>query len=249
MIQELLAQPPRLESMANLFAWVLAAAGLGLWLFGARCNRALMCLGGVGAGAVVGMHLPHWFGWTFEPWAAALGLAAVLGILGFAMHRVWAGLALAGLLALWGALVTWVHYHGANTLQWPAWQPGTPLATYGKSIWNALPEDVRGVLPLACSVAAAAGLVLAIIKPRFAMLLLHSALGVTLMVLLGLLAVKNSRPDWLHSLPQRDATQAGILVGLVLFGMLWQKWTGPGRKSGASGSSKKSSPRNRPSLE
>src|SRR5436190_3259973 len=56
----------RLGDQAGPIAVFCAAAGVFVWLLGARFSKSIAALVGVGAGACVGMHLPEWYGWHFD---------------------------------------------------------------------------------------------------------------------------------------------------------------------------------------
>ena len=247
MVQELLSLLPRMGQTAMLVAIVVALGGAGLWLFGSRYNRALMCLALVSVGAGMGLRLPHWLGWSLDGWASALGLAAILGIIGFVLHEFWGHVAQIMLLSLWAAAITWVNWHGTLSVSWPAFEPGTSIPNYLLEIWRAFPFEVRRIFPFTCGAALVAGAAIAIIWPRFSRLLFHSGAGASLMVMAGLLALKIGCPNCLKSLTHDNSIQVGIFAALVVVGMLWQRRSHKSRKS--SGGGNKSSPHNRPSME
>src|SRR5580765_7333399 len=56
---------------ALLAAFAGSAVGAVLWLAGSRFSRSLVTLLAVSVGAVVGMHLPGWMGWSVD----AMGVA------------------------------------------------------------------------------------------------------------------------------------------------------------------------------
>src|SRR5881394_1577497 len=97
--------------------WMVAAisivgviAGLVLWLIGARFSRSIVTLIAVSIGALVGLRLPAWFSVPVGAWATAIGGALLLGISGYALHRMWVGAGLAFLLALWAGILVWNIY-------------------------------------------------------------------------------------------------------------------------------------------
>src|SRR5947209_10198712 len=91
------------------------------------------------------------------------------------------------------------------------------------------------------------GLCAAVLWPRFGVTTLYSALGVSLILLLGLSALNFSRPQWIGMLPGRTAAQVMTLLGLVAFGALVQWRIGPAHGAEAGGSSGKPPPSRRKS--
>src|SRR5262245_56130142 len=82
--------------------------GAALWLLGAKISRPLVTLLTVLGGAMIGMHLPQWFGWQISGAGPAVGGAVVLGVSGYVLHRMWVGIGLGSVLALWAAMGTWL---------------------------------------------------------------------------------------------------------------------------------------------
>src|SRR5215218_2320257 len=107
MIQQLLSLLPReINSIALMIAVAGAFLGGVLWLGGSRFSRTLMTLISVSAGALIGLQVPKWFTPGLEGWATAVLGALILGISGYALHKVWVGLGLGFVLAIWAALAT-----------------------------------------------------------------------------------------------------------------------------------------------
>jgi hypothetical protein len=222
MLQELLALLPKLGMVALVSAVVGALAGAGLWLMGARISRSLITLLLVSAGATLGLQLPRWFNWPIDAWAPALGVGSILGVSGFVLHRFWVGVGLGAVLAVWAAVATWAVWHGTQPWGFPAWQEGMHVHLYLQSIWTSLPIEVSRPLPFACGAAFVVGLAASLLWPRVGLSLLYSGAGVTLLVGLGLMAVKLGKPAWLEKIPAEAPKQIATLFGMVLFGTLIQ---------------------------
>lgn len=260
MVQLLLPLLPKeLGTAALALAIVGCLIGVILWLLGSRFSRSLVSLALVSIGGWTGLFLPRWFGWSIDGWAPAVGLALVLGVTGFFLHRLWVGVGLGLVLAIWAAVVTWMLCGGADaSWSWPALTLKTQLWPYAHSLWDNLPGGVQRILPYACGAALLSGVCAGLLWPRFGVVTLYSALGVTLVVTLGLTAVNFYRPRWIGVLPGRTAAQALTLVGLVAFGALLQ-WrivpnggpapapAGGGGGGAPKGKSAGSSPRRKPS--
>jgi hypothetical protein len=225
MVQLLLPLLPReLGTAALAMAVIGCLIGVLLWLLGSRFSRSLISLVLVALGGWTGLFLPRWFGWAIDGWAPAVGLALVLGVSGFFLHRLWVGVGLGLVLAIWAGVVTWMLCGGGAdaSWSWPTLTLKTQLLPYAHSLWENLPGGVQKILPYACGAALLSGVCAGMLWPRFGVATLYSALGVTLIVTLGLTAVNFSRPRWIGMLPGRTAAQALTLVGLVAFGALLQ---------------------------
>ena len=85
-----------------------AVVGAVLWLAGARFSRTLVGLVTVSLGAFLGMEMPRYFGWGVSGAGPAVGMALILGLSGYIMHRFWIGVGLGTVLAAWAFLATWV---------------------------------------------------------------------------------------------------------------------------------------------
>src|SRR5256885_16641087 len=104
MIQRLLVLlPQQISSLSLMIAVAGAVLGGILWLGGSRFSRTLMTLISVSTGALVGLQFPKWFSVGLEGWATAVLGALVFGITGYALHKVWVGLGLGLVLAVWAA--------------------------------------------------------------------------------------------------------------------------------------------------
>ncbi len=209
---------------ALLAALVGSAAGFVLWLAGSRFSRSLVTLLAVAVGAVLGMHLPRWFGWPIDGMGLAVGGAVVLGLSGFLLHNTWVGLSLSALLALWSGLAAWAVAGGGARLefQWPDIDPAADASTVLASLWRAMPGDLPWVMPCAVAGAVATGVVIAVVWPKRARVLAYSIAGLSLLVVAGLWAMQMSRPQWLALLPKDFVSQVAVLLALVGIGVLIQ---------------------------
>lgn len=199
-----------------------AAGGLGLWLVGARFSRSILTLAGVAAGTVVGMRLPGWCGWQVEGMGVAVGGAILLGTFAFLFHRTYIGLLLGTGMMLWAGVGVWIARAGAAVWNWRSvrWQGDTVRLL--RDTWATLPPNLQRTLPVACAAAFATGLMLAVFFPKLSKVLAHSLIGMTLILVMGALALQATRPLWLTSLPGSNLAQGGVLVALVLVGAGWQ---------------------------
>src|SRR4051812_23890920 len=117
MLQQLIPFLPELATRVEAWAFVaMAALGVVLWVCGGRYTQPLMALLGVFCGGIVGRQIPSWLGWNIDTMTPTVALAVLIGISGFVLHRPWAALAFASLLALWGFFGTWIVLHGSA--QW-----------------------------------------------------------------------------------------------------------------------------------
>lgn len=227
MLHQLLGITPQQPS-APLALFALGGAALGgfLWLAGSRFSQGLVTLMAVAVGAWGGLCLPRWLLLPIAPWATAVGGALVLGLLGYGMHRMFVGLGLALVLALWVGLTVIAQHQLLD--RFPA--PAMPLvlSAWLQQVWDAVPQELRRSGPLGCGMAAVAGLGVAVIWPRLAGYLFYSLLGVSLMVGLAMEAmVLGSRPQLLRIVPADPHIQLAVLAALVVFGAAVQWRTAP----------------------
>jgi hypothetical protein len=251
MVQELLPLlPHEIGRTALVAALIGTLVGAGLWLAGARFSRPMITLLGVALGAMIGRHLPAWMNWNANSMATSVGGAVVLGMSGFVLHRAWVGLGLGLVLAAWAALATWVFAGGAEaTFAWPAVDQATTLQTFGQSLWANVPDKVKQVAPYACGGAMVSGFLGTLIWPRLGVVLLYSALGTSLLVGMGLIAIENGRPQWITIVPAQTWAQITTLLGLVAFGAVVQWQLAPTTKSGGGGSGDEPAAPKRPEEE
>ena len=228
MIQHLLVLLPlQLSSMALLFALTGAALGVILWLAGSRFNRTIVTLISVSGGALIGLQMPGWFGWGLEGWATAVLAAIALGITGYVLPKVWVGVGLGTMLAIWVGAAT-LGNCGDATFAWPGAEANWREQV--GQIWNGLPGDARRLLPFACATALFSGFSLALLWPRLGTALLYSGAGISLLLGLGLPVLNAVRRDWLRAIPGRTSSQIVVLFSLVAFGAIVQWRCVPGAR-------------------
>ena len=228
MFQELLSiAGTRTPSNLTVFlevAAVLAVVGLALWLVGARFSKQIVTLCGVATGAMVGKHLPQVLPATSNLSAPvlAVGGALIFGVVAFLTHRLWIGLMLGGMLAMWASFGTWLTQHGQQSWSQPVWDADITLRSFGEQLWTALPPEVTRILPFAAGGAMISGLALALLWPRIATALNWSVMGATILLCVALTSMAYAKPQWLGALPASTWAQAGTFAGIVLFGALVQ---------------------------
>ena len=218
---------------ALLAAFAGAATGAILWLAGSRFSRPLVTLLAVSLGAVVGVHLPARFGWSVDPIGVAFVGALVLGVSGYLLHTTWIGLSLSLTLATWVGVAAWLTLGGGAQLQWPAVSLSGNVTAMLADVWRSLPGDLPRVMPVALAGALVSGVAITVLSPRLGRVLTYSLVGLTLVLVMGVTAMRLSRPDLLAVLPRSLATQAAVLAGMVLVGVLTQ-WRLTPAGSGAS---------------
>src|SRR5258708_25325408 len=145
--QEVLALLPRhINSLAQAIAIAGAVLGGLLWLGGSRFSRTLMTLISVSTGGLIGLQMPRWFGWGLEGWATAVLGALVLGISGYALHKLWVGLGLGLVLAIWAAVGTLLVCADPKGFFWPVGVQGSTLQSHLVDLWNSLTPEARKLL-------------------------------------------------------------------------------------------------------
>src|SRR3982750_1509077 len=102
-----------------------SGVGMGLFVVGVKVSRPLVTLVTVSTGAAIGLQMPKWFGWSVSAAGPAVAGAGVLGVSGFVLHRMWIGLSLGLLIAIWAVATIWITMHGKNTWTWPSFDPQT----------------------------------------------------------------------------------------------------------------------------
>jgi hypothetical protein len=220
-------EPGTITLIVSLVATLI---GVGLWLNGARYSRGILTLTAVALGAVIGMQLPHWRHWSIDPMAPAVGLSVILGFSAFSLHRVWVGFWLGLILAAWTSLALWGIFAPGESWQWPAWQGGQQLGQYLSDLWANMPAEMWKYFPYLVSAAILCGLSTAMIWPRAGTLLLWSAAGMSLTIVMGSLALTRLAPAMLHKAPGAFWSQLASVAGLVIIGALVQWRMMPGRK-------------------
>lgn len=213
------------EAPATVAYMALAGAllGIALWLAGSRFSRPIITLALVALGAWIGIRFPRWTQIPISRWATCIGLALMLGVLGWILHRAWVGIGLSLVLASWVAVGVWTVYGNIdNVPQKPEIVSLQDTVNYYVKVWAAMPVELRRVGPFLCGIAVVSGLTVAILWARLAGFALYSLLGVTLAVTMSLIAMEIGRPQMMALLPQRSSTQVAMLLFLVLIGALVQ---------------------------
>jgi hypothetical protein len=215
-------------------AGVCVGVGALLWLCGARFSRSILTLVAVAGGTVIGMHLPAWCGWQVDGMGLGVGGAIVLGSIVFLFHGACIGLLLGGGMMLWAGTAVWLAMAGDGHWDWRAVHWEGDMIQFCRQAWEGLPHGVSRVFPVACLAGLAGGITIAVFLPRLAKALAHSLVGVTLMTVMGALAVRTAHPGWLPSSAKFDRSQALVLIGLVVAGAVLQ-WlvTPPARAPGS----------------
>jgi hypothetical protein len=214
--------------------WLVAAISIGgvlsgliMWLVGARFSRGIVTLIAVSIGALVGLRMPHWFHVPLGAWATAVGGALLLGITGYALHRMWVGAGLAVLLALWAGILVWNIYCSGRVGTFPDRLAGMGIDEYWTQVWNSLPRDFRRITPFLCGLAVIFGVTVSVFWSRAAAVMLYSVLGVSVLMIMGMFAIAISTPTLLRILPSQTGSQIATFGGMVLFGTIVQWWTSP----------------------
>jgi hypothetical protein len=240
MFQELLALLPKdAPPHAVPIGIAVAIAGVMLWLIAAKYSRYFIALLTVALGAVIGMHLPQWFGWSVPGAGTAVGAAVVLGVTGFVLHGLWIGLGLGICCSLWVTLVLWMIMRNGQTWIWPAITPETTTVSYARECWSLLPPSMAHILPIGAAASVITALAMAIIWPRLTTALKWSLTGLTMALFGALVACNYWRPELLAQLPTATPVQVAILAGLLGIGAGIQ-WKIAPRVAGAAGKKKRS---------
>jgi len=231
MIQKLLLLLPHDGGSGALrVAFGGAAIGAVLWLAGARFSRSLIALLAVAAGAMLGMFLPRWLGWSINGMATTVGGAIFFGILGYGGHRAWVAAALGVVLAAWATLAAWVICPGSREWTWPAFSSLAALPEYATQLWRVLPPNIAKVLPYVAGAGLLSGVCIAALWPRLGIVLLYSTLGLTLLLGTGLFAAEVRYNHWLAVIPAATWMQVITLCCLVAFGAVVQWRLAPAAK-------------------
>lgn len=230
MIQQLFGLfPQHIDPIALLVAVAGAVMGGVLWLGGSRFSRTLMTLISVAAGSFIGLQFPKWFTVGLEGWATAVLGALILGISGYALHKVWVGLGLGLVLAVWAAVATLTLCGDPRGFAWPVSGEGATFGAQLADVWNALTLDARRLLPFACAAAMMMGMVASIVWQKLGVVLLYSTAGMTLLLGLGTAAIYSAKREWLSIIPSQTSSQVIVLLSAVAFGAVLQWRSAPGR--------------------
>ena len=219
MLQELLSWLPSDAGRTWLVgALGCAAAGLLFWGAGARVGRSAFTLGGVAAGAWLGLRLPGWMGSEVEPMGVAGAGALVLGMAGYLLHTVWVGLMLGGLLTAAGVLLTWNKLSGGAEWSIPVLNLSDPAHEILRTVWTSLPGGLPRVMPYVILGCFSAGVLITVVRPKLGRVLAFSALGTLMLAAGGVVSVAIVRPEWLAYFPGRSGVQGVALAALMLTG-------------------------------
>ncbi|HMB95127.1 MAG TPA: hypothetical protein VKK61_03730 [Tepidisphaeraceae bacterium] len=228
MVQELVNLLPHDGGSFGLIVAIVGSLiGMLIWLVGSRFSRPIVTLATVTLGAIIGMHLPAWFGWNISGAGPAVGAALILGVTGYVLHGMWVGIGLGTVLASWAAMACWILFRNGANMTWPPISTDTNLFEYCKTVWQQLPADVTRLLPYACATAMVSGVAAAIVWPRLSLILGWSMAGATLLAGMGVAAVDYGKPQWLGHVPQPMWAQGVLLASLVTLGALVQWKLGP----------------------
>ncbi|HET6246312.1 MAG TPA: hypothetical protein VFE47_01335 [Tepidisphaeraceae bacterium] len=217
MIQEIADLLPDAASRIHApVAFSLAAVGLLLALTGARFSRAIISLSLVSAGTVIGLHMPKWFGWGIDPMGTAFGMAIVLGMSGYVLTTLWEGIFFAALLAGGAAMIAWMNLAPHQSWHLPQidWS-ATAIEIAGK-VRLSLPPALTTVLPVALGIGATVGALLMVIWHKLGRVLFYSTLGMSILTLGAMLAIRQTHGEWLGEIPRDPYVQGGIFCLLII---------------------------------
>jgi hypothetical protein len=206
-------------SIALFIAMAGSLIGAALWIGGATFSRPLITLLTVLVGAVVGMHFPVWFGWNVSGAGPAMLGALVLGVSGFALHRMWVGVGLGSILAAWAAFIVWICLHDGGTWVWPAFD-GATMTPFGylRTVYDQLPANIGKALPYACAIAMVIGVAASILWPKLTTVLNWSGIGVSMLAGMGIAAIAFGKPELLRHVPAQTWAQSAVLATLIAVG-------------------------------
>jgi len=214
--------PHRPDSITMIAAVIGSLIGLIMWIAAARFSRPILTLAAVALGTSVGMKIPLWAHWAFEPMAPAIAGAIVLGVSAYILHRVWVGMWLGAFLAIWTALVLWatrgtdLHWH------WTQYDPAQTLPQYLAALWQNVPMAIRQCLVVASAAAMVIGISAALLWPRVGIALLWSSAGVSLLLPAAATALSKLDPAALRHLPRQTSDQLALLAGIIGLGAIFQ---------------------------
>jgi hypothetical protein len=208
--------PDRITQMSPALAMGLAAAGLLLGIVGARLSRSILALALVAAGTIIGLNMPHWFGWKIDPMGTAFGGAILLGLSGFLLSILWEAIVFGALLALAAAVAVWLSLAPGAAWKWPDIDWSATAVEIGIRIWQSVPVSVGRALPIGSGLGFAIGVSLMAAWPRLGRALLYSVLGMLILVLSGTIGIRQTHPDWMEKLTWNSWTQGAVFAGMVL---------------------------------
>jgi hypothetical protein len=223
---------------ALIISMIGAVFGAALWIAGVKVSRPLVTLVTVLLGATIGMQLPRWFGWQISGAGTAVGGAVVLGVSGFVLHRMWVGIGLGLVLALWAACAMWLTMSNGASWSWPEWSESSACCEYLTDAWANVPPNIARFLPYAAIVAMVSAIASCIIWPKLTTVTAWSAIGLTMCIGLMTASIAMTHRDWLDRAPQHTWVQLASLAGLLFVGAAVQWKLSPKSKSSSSPSPK-----------
>jgi len=204
--------------------------GLLLAFWGRTIGRVLLGLAAAGVGVGTGPMLAAAFGWPVL--ATRLAAAITFGLLALVLARlIWAAVAAALIGGAADAAVIVRHLRSLPAEKWPVFgapsdanllEWGNALATFARDsfllAWGQQPEWL-----IIAAVAVAIGpVILALVRPRLAVIVLSSLLGAVLVVASAAVAVATFRPSvWEAQLRQWYLLPA-LAGGVMLIGITFQ---------------------------
>src|SRR5580765_2849810 len=148
MFQDLVALAP--NALRQQPTWVAAVALLAaalFWAAGGRFSRYLITLGLAAAGALIGMRLPRWWGWSVDGIGIGMCAALLLGLSGFLLDKVWTGTLLGLLIAFWAAVIAWAWLEPTAQWVWPGMQWTHDPVDLAMQVFRMCPPGLRSSLP------------------------------------------------------------------------------------------------------
>ena len=223
MVEQLLSLVPAEQVRTVLLAVVLTGSMLGAatLLLGGLRSRFMMCLLLLVAGTIAGHSVPQWFGLRIEPNATAILGAIVMGILGFAFHRLWVALGLGLMVAGLAGVMLWFNLDAGRLFHAPAAEQGMTVASYMQLCWEQAPPVFKAKTPLVCAAAGLAGLVVGLLLTRLGTALFYSIMGTSILFLSLLFGEASGQmPTASYLLPEVSEMRVVLFAGFVLLGTL-----------------------------
>ncbi|HZL36859.1 MAG TPA: hypothetical protein VFC78_16180 [Tepidisphaeraceae bacterium] len=223
MLNELLGLLPHsIDRLPAGLLLTIAGCGLMLGFAGARFSRQILAMALVAAGAVVGLHLPRWFGWGIDPMGTAFGAAVVLGLSGYILNRTWEGILLGVLLAAIAATAIWLALAAGETWELPRFDFSASAIEIMARLWQSLPSAVSRALPIGLGAGLALGGLMSALWPKAGRVMLYSLAGVGALVVCGVLGLQKVHSPWLAFLPAAPLMQAAFFGGILLVAVMLQ---------------------------
>ena len=236
MVQQLLNLVPAEQVRSLLLAVVLTGSiiGAATLLLGGLRSRFMMCLLLLVAGTIAGHSVPGWFSLRIEPNATAILGAIVMGILGFAFHRVWVAVGLGLMVAGLAAVILWFNLDAGRSFQSPAATQGMTVASYMRLCWDQAPAVFKAKAPMVCALAGLAGLAVGMLLNRFGTALFYSILGTSILFLSLLFGEASGQmPTASYLLPEVAEMRVVLFAGFVLLGTMVHLATMPRSRKAA----------------